>query len=130
MESLVDPLYVDIRLPYGALDVEKEKALRADSKELCMMLEKLFSIRTHATTAGFDCHTTCIEEMIQETTLLMGKTARRLARVRGAARVVVQAKPPTDESRGTGTAPGDPIEAGPPVGGAPNSPHRPTAALR
>ena len=94
-ESPADPPYVDIRLPFGGNVAEKEKALKAESKELCMMLEKLFSIRTHASTAGFDCHTTCIDEMIQETTLLMGKTAKRLARVRGAPRVVVEVKPST-----------------------------------
>lgn len=112
-------MYVDIRVRYGAPDLEKEKALRADCKELTMMLEKLFSIRTHAATAGFDCHTTCIEDIIRENTLLLGRTARRMARVRGAARVVVPAKRPADDSLCTGTALGDPIDAGPPVGGAP-----------
>ena len=56
-ESLADPPYVDIRLPFGGDAAEKKKALKAEAKELCMMLEKLFSIRTHAATAGFDCHT-------------------------------------------------------------------------
>ena len=84
-------MYVDIRLPFGGGAAEKEKALKAEGKELCMMLEKLYSIRAHAATTGVDCHTTCIDEMIREVSLLMGKTAKKLARVRGTPRVVVDA---------------------------------------
>lgn len=91
--AVADELYVDIRLPFGVSAVEKEKTLKAEMKELVMLLEKLFSIRAHASTAGFDCHTACIDVVIQETTLLLGKTGKRMAGVRGAPRVVTQVDP-------------------------------------
>lgn len=72
-----------------------------------MMLEKLYSIRSHASAADVDCYTTCVDEMIQETTLMLGETAKKLARVRGAPRVVVQVKPSTgdtDEPSASGAA--------------------------